>query len=459
MSIALRIVFNLYLLLSVFVALPDENFAAEQQRPNILWIVADDLGYGDLSCYGATDMRTPVLDQLSEEGMRFTEFYANCPVCSPTRASLLSGCYPDRVGVPGVIRTHPENSWGYLDPNATLITHQLKRQGYQTALIGKWHLGLTAPGRPNDRGFDHFQGWLGDMMDDYYAHRRHDINYMRLNETTIDPEGHATDLFSEWAVDYLNNQKEADEPFFLYLAYNAPHTPIQPPAEWVAKVQQREPGIDEKRAMLVALIEHMDAGIGQVLQALNETEQDKETLVFFTSDNGGQLNVGANNGPLRDGKQSMYEGGLKVPAIARWPGKIPAGTKSGLVAMTMDLFPTALELNGQARSEEIDGISILPTILGKEQSPLRDELYFTRREGGVTYGGKTIEALRLHDWKLVQNSPFGPLELFNLKTDPQETTDLRETHPQQFRDLAARLRKQIQRGGEVPWQGPDKNVE
>ncbi|MCA9038819.1 MAG: sulfatase-like hydrolase/transferase [Planctomycetaceae bacterium] len=451
MNFALRcLVINLTLLILLPIC-----SAADVSRPNILWIVADDLGYGDLGCYGATDMRTPALDQLAGEGMRFTNFYANCPVCSPTRASLMTGCYPDRVGVPGVIRTYPQENWGYLDPGAKLIGNHLKAVGYRTAIVGKWHLGLEAPNQPTDRGFDHFHGWLGDMMDDYYAHRRHDINYMRINEQTIDPEGHATDLFTTWAIEYLQQQQDADEPFFLYLAYNAPHTPIQPPEEWVAKVKQREPGIEEKRAKLVALIEHMDDGIGQVLAALEEAELSEETFVFFTSDNGGQLSVGANNGPLRDGKQSMYEGGIKVPAIARWPGKIAAGSTTEFIGMSMDLFPTALELNERKRPEEIDGHSILPTLLGKDQGPLRDELYFTRREGGTTYGGKTIEALRFHEWKLVQNSPFGPLELFNLKEDPQETNDLREQHPQKYRDLAARLRKHIQRGGEIPWQKPE----
>ncbi|MEZ6044636.1 MAG: sulfatase-like hydrolase/transferase [Planctomycetaceae bacterium] len=373
-----------------------------------MWIVADDLGYGDLACYGAQDMQTPVLDQLAAEGLKFENFYANCPVCSPTRASLMTGCYPDRVGVPGVIRTHPENSWGYLDPAATLITSRLKEVGYQTAIIGKWHLGLEKPNRPNDRGFDFFKGWLGDMMDDYYTHRRHDINYMRQNESVIDPDGHATDLFSAWAVEYLMSQQQAESPFFLYLAYNAPHTPIQPPEEWVKKVEQREPGISPTRARLVALIEHMDAGIGQVLNALEETGQAEETLVIFTSDNGGQLSVGANNGPLRDGKQSMYEGGLKVPTMARWPGKIKAGTRTSFVALSMDLFPTAMAINDIDHPDGIDGQSLLPTLLGEEQAPLREECYFTRREGGQAYGGKTIEALQYQDWKVVQNTPFEP---------------------------------------------------
>ncbi|MEZ6052229.1 MAG: sulfatase-like hydrolase/transferase [Planctomycetaceae bacterium] len=423
--------------------------------PNILIILADDLGYGDLSSYGATDLQTPNIDQLIGDGMRFDEFYANCPVCSPTRAALLSGRYQDMVGVPGVIRTHPENSWGYLTPGAHLLPEALSVRGYDSAIVGKWHLGLEAPNRPLDRGFNHFHGFLGDMMDDYYNHRRHDINYMRLGNEEIDPEGHATDLFSDWACDYLRKQAKKDRnPFFLYLAYNAPHTPIQPPDEWLAKVLEREQGIDEKRARLVALIEHMDDGIGRVLACLEENGQADNTIVVFTSDNGGYLHAGANNGPLRDGKQSVYEGGIKVCAGIRWPEKIPAGSRTSLRALSMDVYPTVCEAAGVRLAHRIDGQSFLPTLMGQEQPPLRDLWFWRRREGGNAYGGKTIEAVRRGDWKLLQNSPFGPLELYNLADDPLEEHNLAQTQPKEFNELAAALRAEIQRYGTVPWQKP-----
>ena len=316
--------------------------ATAADRPNVVLILVDDLGYGDLGCYGATDLRTPHIDGLARDGLRFTQFYANCPVCSPTRASLLTGRYPDLVGVPGVIRTHPENSWGWLDPDAVLLPKLLGDAGYHSAIVGKWHLGLESPNLPNERGFAHFHGFLGDMMDDYFHHRRHDINYLRLNETEIDPPGHATDLFTQWSCEFLRGRQSSEQPFFLYLAYNAPHTPIQPPDDWLQKVQQREPQMTERRAKLAALIEHLDDGVGRVLACLDECGFADDTLVVFTSDNGGQLDVGANNGPLRDGKQSMYEGGLRVPAIVRWPGETQAGSETEVRAMTMDLFPTVL---------------------------------------------------------------------------------------------------------------------
>ena len=428
------------------------SHATAAERPNIVCILVDDLGFGDLSSYGAVDLHSPNVDQLIKSGVRLDHFYANCPVCSPTRAALLTGRYPELVGVPGVIRTHPENSWGELARDAVLLPDVLKRAGYRTAIVGKWHLGLEAPNRPHDRGFDLFHGYLGDMMDDYYKHRRHGINYMRKNDKEIDPPGHATDLFTEWSCDYLRAQRNSDAPFFLYLAYNAPHTPIQPPATWLEKVQQRKSGITPKRAALVALIEHMDAGIGQVMETLQETGLAKNTLVIFTSDNGGQSSVGANNGPLRDGKQSMYEGGLKVPFGAVWPGHITANTRSATIAITMDLFPTICAAAQVPFDHAIDGRSILPALQGQDTTDAPRDLFFHRREGGTRYGGLTINAMRRGPWKLLQNSPFAPLEMYNLDDDPREENDLAATQRRKFQELSAALRVQIQRGGAVPWQ-------
>ena len=436
------------------------SIASAADRPNILLILVDDLGYGDLSSYGAKDLKSPHIDRLVRQGRRFDNFYANCPVCSPTRASVLTGRYPELVGVPGVIRTFANNNWGYLARSAVMLPEVLKRQGYHTAIVGKWHLGLTKPNRPNDRGFDFFHGWLGDMMDDYYKHRRHGINYMRKDAKKIDPPGHATDLFTSWACDYLDSRMGKKDPFFLYLAYNAPHTPIQPPQEWVTKVRKRHPGISSQRAKLVALIEHMDNGIGQVIAKLNANDQTKNTLIIFTSDNGGQVNVAARNGAVRDGKQSMYEGGLKVPCTFVWPGHIKPGSKSNNLALTMDIFPTLCEITGAKIKHKIDGISLLPTLQGRQQGALNKRtVFFHRREGGLRYGGLTINALREGDWKLLQDSPFAPLELYNLRTDPLEKNNLARKNRKQFRRLAAKLRVQIQRGGAVPWQRPARRDE
>jgi len=353
-------------------------WSSQAAKPNILIILVDDLGYGDLSSYGATDLKSPAIDSLMAAGMRFDSFYANCPVCSPTRAALLSGTYPDLVGVPGVIRTMKHNNWGWLSPKAVLLPKPLKTAGYHTAIVGKWHLGLESPNRPNERGFDYFKGFLCDMIDDYYKHRRHGINYFRENEKEIDPTGHATDLFTEWAIDYLDDQKGVKKPFFLYLAYNAPHTPIQPPADWLTKVKAREKNITDQRAKLVALIEHMDDGIGKVVAALKANGQYENTLIMFSSDNGGQLNVGARCGNHRGGKQDMYEGGLKVPACAVWPGRIQPGSRSLLPALSMDLYPTACAVAGAKVPAYVEGVSILPTFLGKPQTLKRDMIFVRR---------------------------------------------------------------------------------
>ena len=334
-------------LLAVFLfAMPTAVIAEE--RPNIIVVLADDLGRGDYSAFGTPDICTPNIDRLFHEGATFDNLYANSCVCSPTRAAPLTGCYPDRVGVPGVIRHVPTDSWGYLSPQATLLPQSLKAAGYHSAIVGKWHLGLEAPNTPCERGFDLFHGFLGDMMDDYHTHLRGGHNFMRRNAQVIEPEGHATDLFSDWACEYLAERAKSGGPFFLYLAYNAPHDPIQPPTEWLAKVTEREPRISEKRAKLVALIEHFDAGLGRVLNTLDRLQLTENTLVVFTSDNGGLLESGANNGSWRNGKTHMYEGGLRVPGAARWPGHIKAGSHVEHTALTMDIFATLCEAAGVA---------------------------------------------------------------------------------------------------------------
>ena len=421
--------------------------------PNVLLILADDHGYGDISAHNGPSIQTPNIDRIAEQGTRFTKFYANSSVCSPSRASLMTGRYPDRVGVPGVIRTHSENSWGYFQQDAVTLPSALKQKDYRTALIGKWHLGLEAENHPCKRGFDHFHGFLGDMMDDYYTHRRHNINYMRHGFDTINPKGHATDLFTEWSMDFIRAQAQSFEPFFLYLAYNAPHTPIQPPDEWIARVQEREPNISPQRAKYIALVEHMDAGIGRVLDTLEETDQLSNTLVIYTSDNGGAMNVGAHNGPLRGQKGEMYEGGIRVPTCAMWPGYIQDGYVTDQVALLMDLFPTICEVAGASIPEGIEGRSIWQTLQGEQQDFSERILYWLRREGGQQFLGQCQHAVRRGDIKLLHNSPFEPLELYNLSSDPLEMTDNAQTETALFREMSQLFQAETQKAGSVPWQG------
>ena len=422
------------------------------RSPNIVLILADDHGYGDVSMHGGPHIQTPNIDRIAAEGMRFSQFYANSSVCSPSRAALLTGRYPDRVGVPGVIRTHPENSWGYFAQEAVTLPAMLKQQEYHTALIGKWHLGLEQENHPCSRGFDHFHGFLGDMMDDYYTHRRHDRNYMRRDNETIDPAGHATDLFTDWSVEFVRAQRSSTQPFFLYLPYNAPHTPIQPPREWVDRIRDREPDASEQRVEYLALVEHMDHGIGRVLDALDATGQASNTIVIYTSDNGGQMNVGASNGPLRGQKGQMYEGGIRVPACVRWPGEMQQGTDDGTAAMLMDIFPTLCEAVGVPVEHEIDGHSILPTLRGETQDFSERVYYWLRKEGGPQFLGLNQHAVRRGDVKLLHNDPFTPLELYHLGDDPTETTDLRDRNGASFAEARGLLQAEMQKAGSVPWQ-------
>jgi arylsulfatase A-like enzyme len=432
-------------------------FAAETAiaaTPNFLIIIADDLGYGDVSVYHPSDVQTPRLEQLAREGMLFTSMRANCTVCSPSRAALLSGRYPDRAGVPGVIRTFADNSWGWFDPGIPTLADALKQAGYHTAIVGKWHLGLESPNLPNERGFDFFHGFLGDMMDSYTTHLRQGHNYMRLNAEVIEPVGHATELFADWAIDYLQRRKNhPDQPFFLYLAFNAPHFPIEPPEEFLARVKARAPQLNDARARNVALVEHLDSQMGRVLDALRNFGLEENTLVVFTSDNGGSLPHAQNNDPWRDGKQSHYDGGLRIPFVVRWPAGIKAGSQTAYAGLNFDLFPTFLELAAAPVPAGLDAISLVEILRGGTISDTRD-LYFVRREGGPAYGGKSYEALIRGEWKLMQNDPYSPLELYHLKNDPQEQHNVIESHPKLVRELGAALRKQIQAGGAVPWQQP-----
>jgi arylsulfatase A-like enzyme len=429
-------------------------FAAD--HPNIILILTDDQGFGDVTSYGAKDLRTPSMDSIVSRGMRFDNFYANCPVCSPSRAAIMSGKYPDRVGVPGLVRTDPKDNWAYLSHDAVLLPAVLHKAGYHSGIIGKWNLGLESPNLPNQKGFDLFHGFLGDMMDDYWKHLRQGHNYMRLNDREVTPEGHATDIFTQWAIDYIHDragEAKNGHPFFLYLAYNAPHVPIQPPPQWLEKVKQREPGISDKRAKMVALLEHLDEGIGKVLATLKDSGLEQNTLVFFTSDNGGQVDAGALVGPYRGTKGTMYEGGLRVPLAVMWPDHIAPGSRSEAVSAHIDIMASICDAAGATPPSDIDALSLVPVLTGKatEIAPNR-ELYFVRREGGGQFFGLTSHALRRGDWKLVHNTPFSPLELYNLKDDPKEEHDLAASRPRIRTEMARELQVQVQRAGGVAWE-------
>ena len=425
----------------------------QAEKPNIVMILVDDLGYSDLSSFGGKDIRTPAIDKLMNSGLRFDQFYSNCTVCTPTRASLLTGRYPDLVGAPGVIRQWAASSWGYFQPTGPTLPELLRKAGYHTGMVGKWHLGYESPNIPNDRGFDFFHGFLADMMDDYWKHLRGGVNWMRRNKQEVKPEGHATEVFTRWAIDYVKQQSaNKDKPFFLYLAYNAPHFPIQPPKDWLEKVQKREPQLGKKRATNVAFVEHMDHEIGKFLKAIDELDIAKDTLIVFSSDNGGSIPHGALNNPLRGGKQEHWEGGIRVPTCAVWPGKIPGG-RTNAPGITMDLLPTFCEIAGANVNHEIEGQSLADIFLkGSKGNPNRT-MIFVRREGNRAYQGRAYYAIRRGPWKMLQNSPFEPMKLINLAEDPAEAKPMPATG-KVANELLRTLMDHIQKSGRISWQKP-----
>lgn len=421
------------------------SFLQAQDKPNIIFILADDLGYGDLSCYGAKDIQTPQIDKLDQQGIKFTRAYANSTVCSPSRASILTGNYPDFVGVPGVIRDMRNNTWGNLRDDVITLPESLQKLNYDTALIGKWHLGYKSPDLPNDRGFDYFKGFLGDMMDDYYSHKRDGKNWMRENGKEINPKGHATDLFTDWTLEYLKENKRRKKPFFIFLAYNAPHDPIQPPEDWLKKVQKREQEAKLKRQKMVALIEHLDYNVGRVLEYLKQSNLIENTIVIFTSDNGGALQYGASNKPFSGGKGDMLEGGIRVPCLVKFPNASNNKTSDSSLLL-MDFYPTIINWAGGEINQGLPSRSINELYVSGNS---KRNMFWMRREGHK-YGGRAYYAISNGEYKLLQNNPFMGYELFNISNDPKETNPINDSDIKN--SLIKSLAKHIQDSGKIPWQ-------
>ena len=418
------------------------------QAPNIVYILVDDLGYGDLSSYGASDINTPAIDKLAKEGKLFTRAYANSTVCSPSRAAILSGNYPDRVGVPGVIRQFKDNDWGNLVNDFISLPQALKTSGYKTALIGKWHLGLESPDIPNERGFDYFKGFLGDMMDDYNNHLRGGVNWMRENLLEISPKGHATDLFTQWSIDYIEKNKSSKNPFFLFLNYNAPHSPIQPPKKWLSSVIKRERNASEGRQQLIAFIEHLDDSVDKVINSLENNNLLDNTIIIFTSDNGGALHYSASNKPFNGGKGNMLEGGIRIPCIVKWSNVIKPGVVNDPI-MLMDFYPTLVNISREFNDYNLPSKNILPLLKDEELSYDSRFMVWIRREGHV-FGGRDFYAISNGRFKLLQNTPFEPYKLYDLEKDPFEENPIENKEVKSL--LLKKLTKHIQVSGNIPWQ-------
>ena len=405
--------------------------AGAQTRPNILLIVTDDVGYGDIGSYGAPDVKTPNLDRLAREGTRFSDFYA-APTCSPTRASLISGRYYQRVRIERPLPTAATEQG--LRPTGRSLPALLKSAGYATGLIGKWHLGYKPEFSPNAHGFDYFFGFKSGLID-YWQHTdgngQHDFYE---NDQPAHPSGYSTDLFADRGVKFI--EEHATSPFFLEVAFNAAHWPFQVPdhpsvapnnARFVQPVDENT----STRADYVKVLERADQGVGKLLATLAARGLDRNTLVVFMNDNGGEWL--SRNAPLFHRKDSVWEGGVRVPAIMRWPGHVPAGKTSPQVGSVMDLTATLLAAGGATVPAEakLEGIDLMPILEGKT-APVERTLFFRN-----IVGGRTQRAVRKGNWKLLVDGPN--TFVFDLSKDIGERNDLASTRT----DIARQLRPLI----------------
>lgn len=393
------------------------------ERSNLVLIVADDLGYGDLGVTGAPDIQTPHLDGLAAEGMRFTRFYANAPVCSPTRAALLSGQYQQRTRVDRVLYAD-EHDLG-LPLDVLLLPEVLKPAGYTTALFGKWHLGYPTAHFPTRQGFDAFVGFVAGNID-YFAHttRLGEPDLWR-GETAIQDERYLTDLIADEALAFLEAHR--GEPFFLFLPFSAPHDPWQGPEHrHTAGNRAITVGEHRTRAVYRSMVESMDQNIGRVLDGLDALGLRENTLVVFMSDNGGLPTV-ARNDPFRGYKGTLWDGGIHAPLLVRGPG-IAAGTVSDALSAGFDLFPTLLAWAGVPvpTDRPIDGVSLAPVLRGT-QSAVRDSLFFHYDDPRYP----PQRALIADGWKYLVDQD-STTHLFHLAEDPAETTDLAADHPERL---------------------------
>ncbi len=419
--------------------------SAAGERPNIIFILADDLGYGDLGCYGQRHIRTPNLDRLAAGGMRFTDHYAGSTVCAPSRCCLMTGLHTGHTYIRGNREVKPMGQEPLPEETVT-VAGLLKQAGYSTALIGKWGLGSPgSAGVPNSQGFDYFYGYLCQR----HAHNSYPEYLFRNAETVllegnrlaeprrpdgagvaVDKARHSHDLFTGEALAFVERSK--DKPFFLYLAYTIPHANNEGGDQGM-EVPTDEPYSErdwpQQQKNHAAMITRMDRDIGTLMSRLKELGIDEKTLVIFSSDNGPHREGGADptffdsNGSLRGIKRDLYEGGIRVPMIARWPGKIKEGAVTGHVSAFWDFLPTAVEVAGMDAPEGIDGISYLPTLLGEKQRE-HEFLYWEFHEGQASK-----QAVRMGKWKALRHSPAAPVEIYDLSTDIGENHNLAADHP------------------------------
>jgi arylsulfatase A-like enzyme len=428
-----------------------------ERKPSIIFILADDLGYGDLGCYGQTKIKTPNLDKMAAEGMRFTSFYAGSTVCAPSRCALMTGLHTGHALIRG-------NALVPLRPQDLTVAELLQQAGYHTSLIGKWGLGNpNTTGVPQKKGFDEFLGYLDQVhAHDYYTdylwrydpHADAKPGYDGRVEFAENRDGkkgrYMDDLFDEAALRFVSINKPESlnhfRPFFLYLSYTIPHANneegqrtgngMEVPSDAPYSNEAWPPTERNKAAMITRL----DTYVGQLLDKLKGLKIDDSTVIFFTSDNGPHKEGGVDpeffhsGGLLRGIKRDLYEGGIRVPLIVRWPGEIKPGTANDQPWAFWDFLPTAAEIAGVKVPEKIDGISLLPTLLGRPQTNRHDFLYWEFHEGG------SQQAVRMGDWKAVRLGPGAPLELYNLSSDLGEKQNVAAQNPEVVAKIEAYLK-------------------
>jgi arylsulfatase A-like enzyme len=383
-------------------------------RPNIVLIVSDDQGYGDSSCYEhPKEVATPNIDQLAAEGVRLTNGYASAYVCAPTRAGLLTGRYQQRFG----FYSGGDSRVG-LPLSEVTVADMLRKQGYGTAVIGKWHVGIEPEYHPLKRGFDEFYGFLGHGAHDYFDLKiTSEFNSIYRNEKPINDTGYLTDNLARESVSFI--ERHQNRPFFLYLPFNAVHWPLQALEKYIKRFNTG----DKNRDIYLAMLTSMDEAVGKVLDALKRTGADENTLIIFFSDNGGARRNFANNGALRDFKHSVYEGGIRVPFIVRWAGRLPKGTVCNEPVISLDVLPTICAAAGIGLPDGpiYDGKNMLGALQGKLEGPLHKNLFW--------YDGEKQWAVREGKWKLLFNRE-GSLELYDLEADISETNNLVKERPE-----------------------------
>jgi arylsulfatase A-like enzyme len=384
------------------------------RKPNVVLIVADDLGYADIGVQGiAKDVKTPNIDSIAANGVRFTNGYVSCPVCSPTRAGLLTGRYQQRFGFEWNPKGPPEERMFGLPLDQATLPGQMKKAGYATGMVGKWHLGHQAGMLPHERGFDEFFGFAGGAH--RYFQTEQGPNAIQRNGTPVEKIGYLTDDFTREALAFIDKNK--DKPFFLYLPYNAVHTPQAAPEKYTSRFADVT---DEKRKLMLAMLAGMDDGVGQVLAKLREAMLEENTLVIFFSDNGGPTRANASlNTPFRGGKGETLEGGIRIPFMMQFKGRIPAGTVDERMVIQLDLVPTILTLAGAPLPTSLDGKDLLPFLTADNKETIHDTFYWR-------FGPR--RAIRSGHWKLQWNGDETP-HLYDMTKDPSESTDLAAANP------------------------------